>query len=73
MIASIAAAAPAFFLRATTFAALGPLARTACVATTYLGVYLLLTIVILRVRVPLRTTQTLIRGYLPPRLAYLVN
>jgi PST family polysaccharide transporter len=73
MAASLIAAAACFLLRWTVLAEAHAVVRTAVLAATYVVTYLALVIGVLRVHTPIRTMQSLVRGYLPPRFAYLAN
>jgi PST family polysaccharide transporter len=73
MFASLASAGLVMLLRETPIGDAHPLARTAMLAGTYALVYLVIVIGILRVRGPIRTTQVLVRSYLPPRFAHLLG
>ena len=73
MLASLAAAGLCFLLRRTLLGDVSAFSRIALLATVYGLSYLALVVGVMRVRAPLRTMQSLIRGYLPPRLAYLAN
>lgn len=72
MVACLAAVAFGFLLR-WMLQDIHPVSRTAVLALAYVASYLVIVVGILRVRTPLRTMQSLVRGYLPPRFAYLAN
>jgi polysaccharide transporter, PST family len=73
MAAALAAAAVGFGLRWTIMADSSPLVRIAVLAIAYLAAYLILSVGVLNVRAPLRTTQLLVRGFLPARVAHLLG
>jgi PST family polysaccharide transporter len=72
MVASLTAVAFGFLLR-WMLEDVHTVARTAMLALVYLTSYLVIVVGILGVRTPLRTMQSVVRGYLPPRFAYLAN
>jgi PST family polysaccharide transporter len=72
MAAALVATGAGFALRWTVLADSHPLVRMAALAAAYLAVYLVLSVGILNVRAPLRTTNGLVRGFLPARLAHLL-
>lgn len=72
MVASLAAVAAGFLLR-WSLEDIHLVVRTAVLALTYVASYLVIVVGVFRVRTPLRTMQSLVRGYLPPRFAYLAN
>ena len=69
IVASLVAAALGFLLRWTMLADMNALGRTVLLAAAYLSSYLLLATVVFRVHAPLRTAQTIIRGFMPARFA----
>jgi PST family polysaccharide transporter len=72
MFAALIAAGLAFLLRWTVLADAHALVRTPLLVSAYLITYLILVVVVLHVRAPLRTTQSVVRGFLPARLAHLL-
>ena len=73
MVASLAAAGACFFLRWVVLADVPAFSRAVLLGAAYALAYLALVVGVLRMRAPLRTMQSLVRGYLPPRFAYLAN
>ena len=71
--AALVSAGLGFLLRWTLPADMDAAVRIILLGTVYVTSYLVLVIGVLGVRAPLRTTQTLVRGYLPPRLAQLLG
>jgi PST family polysaccharide transporter len=63
----------AFLLRATLLANTHAFGRMTLLTLIYLPAYLLIVVGVLGARGPVRTTQLLVRGYLPPRFAHLLG
>ena len=73
MVASLAAAGACFLLRWSVLADFPPFLRAVVLGASYALAYLALVVGVMRMSSPLRTMQSLVRGYLPPRFAYLAN
>jgi PST family polysaccharide transporter len=72
--AALAASAIGFALRdSVVLADAHPFTRTLALGLVYVLAYLVLVVGVLRVRGPVKTTQTLVRGYLPARFAHLLS
>lgn len=71
--ASLIAAAIGFTLRFTVLASLSKIARTAILAPTYIGVYLLIVVGVFQLREPVAVIITLVKDALPARFARLVK
>jgi PST family polysaccharide transporter len=67
--AALASAGFAELARWTLLADVHAFARMVILCVLYLVTYLLIVVVVLRLRAPIRTMQSLVWGYLPPRLA----
>jgi PST family polysaccharide transporter len=69
----LAAVGLGFVLRATLFANTHGFARILLLILAYVPAYVAIVVGVLGARGPVRTTQALVRGYLPPRFAHLLN
>jgi hypothetical protein len=73
LVGALAATAIGFLLRYYVLTDVSAIVRTIVLGLTYLLTYSIIVIGILKVRGPVRMTQTLVRGYLAARFAHLLG
>jgi polysaccharide transporter, PST family len=73
LLGALVATAIGFSLRGSMLVDAHPLSRTVTLSLVYILTYSVIVIGILKVRGPVRTTQSLVRGYLPARFAHLLS
>jgi PST family polysaccharide transporter len=72
-IGALAATGICLLLRESVFADTHAFVRTVVLGLVYVLTYSVIVVGVLKLRGPVQTTQTLVRGYLPARLAHLLS